>query len=196
MLVVQLSIRAEMTTKGLHPLTAAAIFRVYSFPRGKGLTQEMESTSGLTPDFLMTFESMGDELATFEGWALRDLARYRKHCRDSLVLSPESLLDRQVPPSDIWAQLVARQLLRPQVPLGYKHPFRNISERCVKCSRSLLKPSGLQAEYLAALRSHVSYMGCKFCSKAHIMHGGALYTQVENILSNALDGVGLNKLSF
>jgi len=63
MSVVQLSLRAEMSIKGLHPLTAAATFRAYSFACGKGLTQGKESTARLTLDFLMTFESMGDELA-------------------------------------------------------------------------------------------------------------------------------------
>jgi len=188
---VQSSIRTEMKSKDLHPLTAAATFRAYGFASARGLTQEMESAARLSLDFPMTFESMGDELATFGGWALRDLARYRKRCRDSLVSCLESLLDPRLPPSDIWVgchNTTSSTIAWWLQTLLVEH-IRTLRSTF---TRSLLKPSSLRTEYLAALQSHVSQMGCTFCSKVHIMHGETFCVQVEKNLTKSLDGVRFN----
>ena len=195
MAAIELSVRAEMKSRDLRPLTSAAIFRAYGFASVKGLTQEMESAARLTLDFPMTFEFMGDELATFGGWALRDLARYRKRCRDSLVPCLESLLDPRLPPSDIWAgchntssATIARWL---QTLLS-----EHIRKLEGTFTHNVLKLSGLRAEYLAALQSHVSQVDCTPCSKAHTMHGETFCVQVEKRLSKALDGVSTHNLLF
>jgi hypothetical protein len=189
MAAVQSSARAEMKNRDLRPLSSAATFRAYGFASAKGLTQEMESAARLTLDFAMTFESMGDELATFAGWALRDLARYRKRCRDSLVSCLELLLDPCLPPSDIWDG--CHNTVVPTI-AWWLHTL--LSEHIKKLrgtfTHGLLKPSSLRAEYLAALQSHVNQMNCTFCSKAHIMHGETFCEEVEKRLSKALDGVG------
>ena len=192
MAAVQSSIRAEMKNRDLCPLSSAATFRAYGFASAKGLTQEMESAARLTLDFAMTFESMGDELATFAGWALRDLARYRKRCRDSLVSCLESLLDPCLPPSDIWDG--CHNTVVPTI-AWWLHTL--LSEHIKKLrgtfTHGLLKPASLRAEYLAALQSHVNQMNCTFCSKAHIMHGETFCDEVEKRLSKALDGVSTHK---
>jgi hypothetical protein len=192
MAAIQSSVRAEMKSRDLRPLTSAAIFRAYGFASAKGLTQEMESAARLTLDFPMTFESMGDELATFGGWALRDLARYRKRCRDSLVSCLESLLDPRTPPLDIWAGCR-------NTSSAVAWWLQNLlSERIIKLrggtfAHDLLKLSELRAEYLAALQSHVGQVDCASCSRAHIMHGETFWVQVERRLSDALDGVSTTR---
>jgi len=188
MTTVQSSVRAEMKSRDLRPLTSAAIFRAYGFASAKGLTQEMESAARLTLDFPMTFESMGDELATFGGWALRDLARYRKRCRDGLVSCLESLLNHRLPPSDIWAGCHNTTFA---TIAWWLHTLLSDHIRKLRgtFTHSLLKPSSMRAEYLAALQSHVNQVGCTFCSKVHIMHGEAFCEEVEKNLLKALDGV-------
>jgi hypothetical protein len=62
----------------------------------------MESDARLTLDNPMTFESIWDEVSLFDGGALRDLARFRKRCRDSVVLCLETFLDPQDGPSKVW----------------------------------------------------------------------------------------------
>lgn len=195
MTAIQLSVRAEMKSRDLRPLTSAATFRAYGFASAKGLTQEMESAARLSLDFPMTFESMGAELATFGGWALRDLARYRKRCRDSLVSCLESLLDPRLPPSDIWAGC---NNTSSATIAWWLQTF--LSEHIRKLrgtfTHSLLNPSDLRAEYLAALQSHISQVGCTSCSKAHIMYGETFCVQVEKRFSKALDGVSTYNLLF
>jgi len=188
MAAVQSSIRAKMKSKDLHPLTAAATFRAYCFASAKGLTQEMECVARLSLDFPMTFESIGDELAMFGGWALRDLARYRKRCRDSLVSCLESLLDLRLPPSDIW---VGCQSTTSPTIAWWLQTLLTEHIRTLRgtFALSLLKPSSFRAEYLASLQSHVSQTDCTFCSKVHIMHGETFCVQAEKKLQNSLDRV-------
>ncbi|KAI9507754.1 hypothetical protein F5148DRAFT_1202454 [Russula earlei] len=170
MAAIQSSIRAEMKNKNLHPLTATATFRAYGVASAKGLTPEMENAARLTLDFPMSFESMGDALSTFGGWALRDLARFRKRCRDSLVSCLESLLDTRLPPIDIWVG--CHNTASDAVPWWLQTILLEHLKRLQSpYANGLLKPSFLRAEYLAALQSHISQGGCAFCSKAHIMHG-------------------------
>ena len=195
MATVQSSVRAEMKSRDLRPLTSAEIFRAYGFAGAKGLTQEMESAARLTLDFPMTFESMGDELATFGGWALRDLARYRKHCRDGLVSCLESLLDPRLPPSDIWSGC---QNTTFATIAWWLHTLLSDHIRKLRSTftHSLLKPSSLRAEYLAALQSHVNQVNCTFCSKVHIMHGETFCEEVEKKLLKTLDGVSTRNRLF
>jgi len=191
MAAIQSSIRAEMKNKDLRPLTAAATFRAYGIASAKGLTPEMETAARLTLDFPMTFESMGDALSAFGGWALRDLVRFRRNCRDTLVSSLESLLDSRLPPIDIWVGC--------HNPTSDTTPWwlqTTLSEhiRNLQCpfSKSLLKSSTIRAEYLTALQLHVSQMGCTFCSKTHVMQGETFCTHVEKKLTKALEMVRFN----
>jgi hypothetical protein len=189
---VQASIRAEMKSKNLRPLSTAATFCAYGFASTKGLTQEMESAARLSLEYPMTFESMGDELAKFGGWALRDLARYRKRCRDSLVSCLESLLDSRLPPSDIW---VGCHSTTSATIAWWLHTLlsEHIKRLRSTFTHSLLKPSNLRAEYLAALQTHVTQLGCAFCSKVHIMYGEIFCVQLEKKLTRALEGVSTSK---
>jgi hypothetical protein len=50
----------------------------------------------------MTFEILGEGLRLFEGRELRDLANFRKHCRDNIVSCFKSFLNIEEPQSNIW----------------------------------------------------------------------------------------------
>jgi hypothetical protein len=192
---VQSSICAEMKNKNLHPLTAAATFRAYGFASTKGLTQEMENAARLSLEYPMTLESMGDGLATFGRWEVRNLARYRTRCRDSLVSCLESLLNSRLPPSNIWVGCPntssAGIVLWLQTLLsGHITKLRNTF------THGLLKPSSLRAEYLVALQAHVTQMDCAFCSKVHVFHGETFCVQLNKKLTKALYGVSTPKHIF
>jgi hypothetical protein len=190
MAAVRSSIRATMQCKDLRPLTGADAFRAFGIASAKGLSLETETTARLTLDYPMTFESMGDGLSAFCGWALRDLARFRKRCRDSVVTCLESLLDFRLPPSDIWVGCYNT----PSASIAsWLHGLisDNIQEMQQTFTVSLVKPSSLRAQYLAALQAHISQTGCTFCSRIHIMHGETFCVEIENKLAKALDQVSV-----
>jgi hypothetical protein len=66
------------------------------------LTPEIDNAARLTLDYPMTFECIGDELGLFDGWALRDLARFRKRCRDGIVSCLETFLHCRDGPTMTW----------------------------------------------------------------------------------------------
>ncbi|KAF8258128.1 hypothetical protein EI94DRAFT_1755560 [Lactarius quietus] len=90
---IQSNIRAEIKRRGsLTPLGSDA-FRPFALASRMTLIPEMESTARLTLGYPMTFESLGEGLRSFHGRALCDLVRYRKRCRDNLVLCLDSFFD-------------------------------------------------------------------------------------------------------
>ena len=100
----QSSIRAEVAAHGPSPtVDGAQAFRAYAIASRSGLALEMETAARLTLNQPMTFEHLGDEVKWFEGWALRELARFRKGCQDNLVSCLKSFLDIESGPSKIWA---------------------------------------------------------------------------------------------
>ncbi|KAF8491519.1 hypothetical protein F5888DRAFT_1053918 [Russula emetica] len=99
---VQSYIRAEVS-HGVFPMPKGAeAFSAYAIACSKGLIPEMENAARQTLDHPMTFEILGEGLRLFEDWALRDLARFRKRCRDNLVACFESFLQLGQPPFNVW----------------------------------------------------------------------------------------------
>jgi hypothetical protein len=198
MAAVQSSIRAEVSRKSYPPLTAAAAFHTYAIANSKGLIPEMENAARLTLDYPMTFESMGDEMGLFNGWALRDLARFRKRCRDSLVLCLESFLDYRDGPSKIWTYCLHSNILNSQLPdqsfLQVARWLRDLILRLIKelkqsYTRPLLKQHSFRKQYMAALQKHIVETNCLFCSRVHIEEGDAFWGQVKSKLTIARDKV-------
>ncbi|KAF8262355.1 hypothetical protein EI94DRAFT_1553194, partial [Lactarius quietus] len=85
MVSVQSAICTEIKSRGPIVLTGTVAYHGYAISSSAKLLPEMETSARHTLDFPMTLEYLGDELSLFEGWALRDLVRYRKHCQDNLV---------------------------------------------------------------------------------------------------------------
>jgi len=78
MTLVQSRIRAEMKRGAFPGPVGAEAFRAYAIASTMDLVPEMEDAVHLTRNFPMTFESLGEALASFRGQALRDLLRSRK----------------------------------------------------------------------------------------------------------------------
>ncbi|KAI9450618.1 hypothetical protein BJY52DRAFT_1356337 [Lactarius psammicola] len=102
---VQYSIRTEIESWRPTVLTGTEAFRAFAISSGAQLLPEMEAFARHTLDFPMTLEYLSDELPLFEGWALRDLVRYRKRCRDDFITTLDSFLDSKLTPSNIWVAL-------------------------------------------------------------------------------------------
>ncbi|KAH8985641.1 hypothetical protein EDB86DRAFT_2958365 [Lactarius hatsudake] len=198
MAAVQSSIRAEVSRKSYPSLSGAEAFRMYAIASGKGLLPEVENFARLTLDHPMTFESIGDELRLFNGWALRDLVRFRKRCRDSLVSCLESFLDYRDGPSKIWTCCFHSHLLnaQPQAPgqgLLSRWLCDIISQAIKELKQSytlpLLKQQNFRKQYMTALQQHITETNCLFCSRVYIMDGDAFWLQVKSKLTIARDKV-------
>ncbi|KAI0253664.1 hypothetical protein BJV78DRAFT_1191180 [Lactifluus subvellereus] len=73
MVSIQSLIRAEVRCRPSYNSLGSGAFYIYALASSKGLTPEMEHAARLTLDYPMTFETLGERLRLFEGWALRDL---------------------------------------------------------------------------------------------------------------------------
>ena len=103
MSAVQSSIRAEAVRRELPAPAGAQAFRAFAISFSNKLSPEMGTTARLTLDYPLTFEALGGELPLFRGSALRELAGFRKMCRDNIVSCLELFLDVNKGPSKIWA---------------------------------------------------------------------------------------------
>ncbi|KAI9433729.1 hypothetical protein H4582DRAFT_969073 [Lactarius indigo] len=192
MVGVQDAIRTEIGS--WRPIVLTGTFRAFAFSSGAKLLPEMETFARHTLDFPMTLEYLSDELSLFEGWALRDLVRYRKRCRDSLVTTFDSLLDSNVRPSNIWVVCTADSL--------NSYPGREIQVFPQWLSNLLSKhritlqetfaspfpsPSSIRGEYLAALNTHIGSQDCVPCMRVHALKGETFLEELEDKLTRALD---------
>jgi hypothetical protein len=96
---VQSSIRAGVSRKELlSPTDSAGAFRMYAVACSKRLIPVMEAAARLTLNYPLTFESVGETLRLFDGWALRRLADFRLRCVRNLTSWVKSVQ------SVIWAK--------------------------------------------------------------------------------------------
>jgi hypothetical protein len=75
---------------------------MYAVACNKRLIPEMETAARLSLNYPLTFESLGEELRLFDGWALRGLAEFRLRCERDLESRMKSFKDSQNGPSKIW----------------------------------------------------------------------------------------------
>jgi hypothetical protein len=83
---VQSSIRAKVERGEFPEPKGAETFLAYVIAGGNGLIPEMEIAARQTLDHPMSFEVLGEGLQLFGGSALRELANFRKRCRDNLIV--------------------------------------------------------------------------------------------------------------
>jgi hypothetical protein len=202
---VQSYIHAEVS-HGVFPTAEGAdAFSAYAIASGKGLIPEMENAARQTLDHPMTFEILGEGLRLFEGWALRDLALFRKRCRDNLVACFKSFLRLGQPPFNIWipcTQLIQRgpsyfytNSNPDQETTGYSPSWLtkffqdHLDELSEAFSRPLLSPRSIHREYFSALEGHIKSDGCISCIKVHALKGVQFCKDLEDILTQALSEV-------
>lgn len=174
---VQSSIRAEVSRKKLlSPTDSSRAFHVYAVACSKRLIPEMGTAARLTLDYPLTFESIGEALRSFDGWALRSLVDFRLRCLDNLVSSMESFSDHQNEPSKFWVGC-------PENPS--RLPFwLSLPSRLHFCDAV---PTSVQfrEEFLNALQRHIDQNDCHFCSKVFSLKGEAYCAQMDDVLEQA-----------
>jgi hypothetical protein len=203
---VQSYVRAEVSHDVFPTPTGAEAFSAYAIASDKGLVPEMENAARQTLDHPMTFEILGEGLRLFEGWALRDLARFRKRCRDNIIACFESFLQLGQPPFNIWIPCIQLALSndgsflytysKPDIePTGYSPSWltelfqKHLNELCEAFSKPLLSPRSIHREYFSALEGHISSYRCISCTKVHALKGVQFCKDLEDKLTQALSEV-------
>ena len=192
---VQSFIRAEVNRGQFPSPTGAEAFAAYAIASGKELIPEMENAARLTLNHPMTFEVLGEGLQLFEGWALRDLANFRKRCRNNLVSCFESIINLRQPPFNIWMQCSTQgqsySYERPgSSPSWLTEVFRkHLTELREAFSKPLSSPRSIQREYFSALEGHISSYRCTSCTKVHTLKGVQFCKYLEDRSTEALSEV-------
>ena len=200
MVSVQSHIRAEVSRGEFPAPKGAEAFSAYVIASSKWLIPEMENAARQTLQYPMTFEIFGEGLRWIEGWALRDLANFRKRCRDNLVACFESFLQLGQPPFNIWAPCIdCRHFSRyPSFdfnqtgasPSWLTQLFQShLDESRDAFSKPFFHPRSIRQEYLSALNAHISSNICISCTNVHSQKGEAFCKELEDRLSKALDEV-------
>jgi hypothetical protein len=202
MSAVQSSIRAEVVRRDLPAPTGAQSFRAFAIAFSNNLMPEMGATARLTLDYPLTFEMLGDELRLFSGPALRELAGFRKTCRNNVVSCLETFLDAHKGPSNIW---VGCPKPRPQLfPFAFQPSNSNdkdkqtlpqwlrevftqqIEELKQHFTHAIIKPTTIREKYLAALMKHSPTLNdCPSCLMVHAHSGEKYCAGLEQKLTHA-----------
>lgn len=191
---IQSSIRTEIKSWGPVELTGPVAYRAYAISSNAKLLSEMETSARHTLEFPMTLEYLSNELPFFAGWALRDLFRYRKRCRDGLVSTLQSFLDSTVAPSNIWVVCIPSSK-QPQKPSAvFAQWLRDMFSQQITILQDtltshLLKPSSIREAYFSALFTHITSRNCNPCLKVHALKGETFCRELERKLAQALDKV-------
>jgi hypothetical protein len=185
------SIRAAVKHGEFPATERAEAFRAYAIASDKGLIPETETAARQTLDHPMTFETLGEGLRSFKGPALRDLANFRKRCKDHLVAYLDAFLKIQPPgPSGIWVGCpedlsirALRKTYRLNVLPKWLHQFLLQNRNALNVqnfTRPLDIHSRIRREYSTAIENHAT---CASCVRVHVRYGSALCAVLEERLS-------------
>ena len=188
---VQSFIRAEVS-RGAFPVPKGAeAFTAYAIASAKKLIPEMENAARTTLDHPMTFETLGEGLQLFEGWALRDLVYFRRRCRDNLLTCLE-LFFRPSGPSSVW--IGCPEVMPANPTKAYVIPKwlnqlliqNQLHLRLQYFTCPLNIHSRIRGKYLKALHTHLD---CKFCLGRNVLKGLSFCGELENKLAQVRDKV-------
>ena len=191
---IQSSIRAKVSQGEFPAPEGAEAFSAYVIASHKGLTLETEKAARQTLDYPMTFDVLGEGLRLFEGWALRDLANFRKRYRDNLVSCFKSFIKPKESQFKIWTYCGYNYS-------GYNHSGsslptwlaeiyqKHLNESQEAFSKSLFNPQSIREEYLSAQLAHFNTYLCNTCVATHMQKGGTFCKDLEDRLTQALDEV-------
>ncbi len=179
----QSAIRMEINRKGLLSSTnAAEVFQVYAVACNKGLIPEMESSARLSLAYPLTFESLGDALQSFEGWALRDLANFRRHSIRTFASNLKIFLECRSGPSKIWAGCHGAETRPYWLSICLRTP--NLED-----PDSFTKPIPTTAQlcdmYFMALQVHIEQIDCNSCMRVHILRGKEYCEKLKGVSESA-----------
>ncbi len=199
-----------------YELTSVQSFIRDAIASGTGLIPEMENAARHTLDHPMTFEILGEGLRLFDGWALRDLANFRRRYRDNLVSCLGSFLKTEESQFKIWTTCVSYtphpqsgnntsgtylpgSYSRSTLTMSNTNEFlpswlvelfqQHLNESRKAFSRPLFNPRNIRGEYLSALKNHLNSYGCVSCSSVHSLNGEMFCKELEDKMTQALSEV-------
>jgi hypothetical protein len=173
MAAVQSIIRNEVNRRGLLlPTDAGGVLHMYAVACSKRLIPEMDAAARLSLNYPLTFESAGEALRLFDGWALRGLVDFRLRCARDLESRIESFSDSQNGPSKIWAGCP----IEPSRTSWWLYcVLKFTSERFYQSWNNFDEtvPSSpqLRHEFLEDLQDHINQSDCHFCLKVYTLKG-------------------------
>ena len=175
--------------------TGAATFRAYAIASIGGLSSEKETLARLTLNFPMTFEYLCDELPFFEGWVLRDLITFRKHCQDNLISSFKLFLSFGNHIFSIWTSCIScKSYMGSRAGFGPSWLTGLFQKRLTELGQAFTNAfpntSDIRKEYLSALQAHIASTNCVTCPRVHIANGETFWKDIENRLVLAISKVG------
>jgi hypothetical protein len=160
-------------------------FCTYAIASSKRLMFEMETAAHLTLGCSMTFDTIGERLRLFEGWALLDLVRFRKRCRDNVVACLESFLEVRAGPSKIWVGCPDETHYYPDDLIFMTGSTKDVLPRWLcevlernkdKIQHEFTHPldlsSSIRKEFSTALQTHAD---CHFCWLVHLSEEGSKF---------------------
>jgi hypothetical protein len=196
---IQLLIREEVIHKKFPAPIGTEAFPACAIASAKELLLEAKRAAHSTLEYPMTFEMLGEGLPIFKGRALRDLADFRKRCKDNMVTCLDSYLDVQPSgPSSIWVG--CPEVMHSASSLEIRQRSRALPIWLNKClsqyrndltSEQFTRPlvldySTIWAKYKTAYGTHST---CEFCRKVNA-NGSFIYvTGLERNLRQAIDKV-------
>ena len=193
MSTVQSSIRDKISQGEFPAPKGVEAFSAYLIARSKGLIPEMESAARQTLDHPMTFKIFGEGLRLSDGWALRDLANFRKRYRENLVSCFKSFLNIKESQLNIWRSCPDYSYIS----FDYSGSIfwlaelyeKHLNESREALSKSLFDSRNIRGEYLSALHNHVDMENCASCTKVHTKKGETFCKGLEDSLTRALNEV-------
>jgi hypothetical protein len=193
---VQSSIRAGVD-RGEYPASKGdEAFTAYAIASAKGLIPEMENAARQTLNHPMSFKVLGEGLRMFEGWVLRDLVNFRRHCRDKVVECLDLFLDVKGPSriwvgcpdskvTIIWVSMTSRE--KRDLPTWLNQLLAGIqNDLKLNFIRPLDILPRIRREYTTTLQKHNS---CEFCSKVHNKKGSKYFEELDDKLTQARNKV-------
>jgi hypothetical protein len=195
---VQSFIRTKVKCGEFPAPKGTEVFAAYAIASGQGLIPEMEKAARQTLGHPMTFETLGENLRLFEGWALRDLANYRGRCLDSAVKYLDRYLDvERSGPSSIWigcpevmpSMSSSEACQQSRVFPTWLNEYLSRSQgdlKLHKFTQPLFMLTDRFSRYYEALRTHVD---CNFCMRVQAFEGLAYCVVLMERLRQVLDKV-------
>jgi len=194
---VQSSVRTKILSWDFPHARGTEVFGAYAIANSKGLIPEMKKAAHTTLHNPMTFETLGEELRWFKGSELRDLALFRKRCRDRCLTCLESFLEVHPPgPSSIWVGcpdvMPKGSLSDPSPPPVLPRWLRQFLSQIISDLklRAFTHPldfdTSIRKARLTAFKSHPS---CDFCSEVCAKKGSKFFTNLSDKLKDARDRV-------
>ena len=182
---VQSFIRAEVSREGLlSPTESGGVFRMYAVACNKRLIPEMETAARLTLNYPLTFESVGEALRLFDGWALRGLADFRLRCGRDLISRMESFSDGQNGPSKFLSGCPSVNSPR-YPPPWLSILFSGSSFNRLAFYNTVPNSVEFQHKFLKALQHHINEKDCHFCLRTYTLKGEGYCAEMREIPEQA-----------